>query len=76
MADAKGGSGSEDASVGRSALTFEEFVDAALGSAIRAAAKHGGAAGRPGYLPWPIWVGIVAGPFDKGQFGGGGGQQQ
>jgi len=69
MADAKGG-----AEVGRSALTFEEFVDAALGAAIRATAKHGGTGGT-GHLPWPIWVGIVAGPFDKGQFGGGGSQQ-
>jgi len=63
------------ANVARSALTLDEFVDAALGAAIRAATKHGGAT-KPGTLPWPIWVGIIAGPFDKGQLGGGGGLQQ
>ena len=62
------------ANVARSALTLDEFVDAALGAAIRAATKHGGT--KPGTLPWPIWVGIIAGPFDKGQLGGGGGLQQ
>jgi hypothetical protein len=71
----KPGGGTGDPNVGRSALTFEEFVDTAIGAAIRAAARHGGTPGKPGHLPWPIWVGIIAGPFDKGQFGGGGPQQ-
>jgi hypothetical protein len=56
---------------GRSALTFDEFVDAALGAAIRAAQKHGGGSGKPGQLPFPIWVGIIAGPIAQGKdFGG------
>lgn len=79
MTDTKAGGSTADANAGRSALTFDEFVDAAIGSAMRAASKHGGGGpGKPGYLPWPIWVGIIAGPFDKGQFGGssGGGLQQ
>jgi hypothetical protein len=69
----------------RSALTFEEFVDVAIGAAIKAAARHGGGStpnpddpgggkgpkkppGGPGpvILPFPIWVGIVAGPFNQG----------
>ncbi|HEX6087992.1 MAG TPA: hypothetical protein VF266_25910 [Thermoanaerobaculia bacterium] len=52
-------------------LSFDEFVDAALGAAIRATAKHVPNA-KPGHLPFPIWVGIIAGPFDQGKFGGGG----
>jgi hypothetical protein len=68
----------------RSALTFEEFVDAALGAAIKVAQRHAGEftpnpddpgtgrphipGGGPGpiHLPFPIWVGIVAGPFSHG----------
>jgi hypothetical protein len=69
------GNTGKDAQAVRSALTFDEFVDAAVGAAIRASTKHGGIGGKPGTLPWPIWVGIIAGPFDKGQFGGGGGPQ-
>ena len=63
-----------DISGGR-ALSFEDFVEAALGAAVRAAAKQASPDLKPGQLPFPIWVGIVAGPFDKGQFGGGGVQQ-
>ena len=54
---------------GRS-ISFDEFVDAALGAALKAAERHTGS--KPGKLPWPIWIGIVAGPIDRGTFGGGG----
>ena len=50
-------------------ISFDEFVDVALGAAIKAAERHGGTKGK---LPWPIWIGIIAGPIDKGTFGGGG----
>lgn len=74
-------------STGRSALTFEEFVDAAMSAAIKVAQRHGSEGGLtpnpddpgggkgpripgggpgPIHLPFPIWVGIVAGPFAQG----------
>ena len=70
-----------------SALTFEEFVDAAMSAAIKVAQRHASEAGLtpnpddpgsgkgpripgggpgPIHLPFPIWVGIVAGPFAQG----------
>ncbi len=52
------------------ALSFDDFVDAALGAAIRATNKHVPGS-KPGHLPFPIWVGIIAGPIDQGKFGGG-----
>ena len=55
-----------------SGLSFDDFVDAALGAAIRATQKHVPGA-KPGYLPFPIWVGIIAGPIDQGKFTGGAG---
>lgn len=67
MATKPGSSGTSDIGSSRSALTFDEFVDAALGAAIRAAQKHGGPGIKPGQLPFPIWVGIIAGPIQQGK---------
>ena len=50
------------------ALSFDDFMDAALGAAIRATQKNVPGT-KPGQLPFPIWVGIIAGPLDRGQIG-------
>lgn len=47
----------------RSALSFEEFIEAATAAAVRASAKA--AQNDPKYQHWPIWVGIIIRPPDK-----------
>ena len=56
----------------RTALSFEEFVDVALSAAVKAAARQKIPGTKPGQLPFPIWIGIVAGPFNQGGPLGGG----
>ena len=48
------GNTGKEAQAVRSALTFDEFVDAAVGAAIRASTKHGGIGGKPGTLPGAV----------------------
>jgi hypothetical protein len=64
-------SGTSAAKATTASLSFDDFVDAALGAAIRATQKNLPGV-KPGHLPYPIWVGIIAGPIDAGRFGGGG----
>jgi hypothetical protein len=47
----------------RSGLSFEEFVEAATGAAMRASSRA--AQNDPKYQHWPIWVGIIIRPPDK-----------
>ena len=47
----------------RSALSFEEFIEAATAAAVRATARA--AQNDPKYQHWPIWVGIIIRPPDK-----------
>jgi hypothetical protein len=46
----------------RSALSFEEFIEAATAAAVRASARAGQT--DPKYHHWPIWVGIIIRPPD------------
>ncbi len=47
----------------RSALSFEEFIEAATAAGLRASAQA--ARNDPNYQHWPIWVGIIIRPPDK-----------
>ncbi|HWW61045.1 MAG TPA: hypothetical protein VN181_06745 [Thermoanaerobaculia bacterium] len=57
----------------RSAISFEEFVEVATSSALRAISKSTGGADLK-QLHWPIWFGWVIGPGGPDILKGGGPQ--
>lgn len=52
-----------DKQVPRTALSFEDFIEAATAAALRATERA--AKNDPRYKPPPIWVGIIIRPPDK-----------
>lgn len=71
MADVKGGPSVQQP---RSTISFEEFVEVATSSALRAISKSTGGVDLK-ELRWPIWFGWIIGPGGpdilKGPQGGG-----